>query len=92
MPEHVLTFADFRIWGDCWRCRWCRAKAPRIVDIEHYPGCRLLKETSMRCSRCGWTGPSDDISATDYGEGETILECPGCATLSEPGEYLQEVE
>lgn len=37
----LVTFADIKLFGGQWCCRWCRAKALRICEIEHQPWCRL---------------------------------------------------
>lgn len=39
-----VTFADVKLWGKRWACRWCRAKAETIAEIEHERWCRMLAE------------------------------------------------
>jgi hypothetical protein len=49
----MATMADFRIWAGRWCCRWCRAKALRICDIEHEGWCKLIIAASGKESRDG---------------------------------------
>lgn len=63
--------------------RFLKALVDAEVDVLG-----LDREDSRRCDECGWVGSSDDVNATDYGDGEVILECPACHTLSELGEVI----
>lgn len=39
-----ILLGDFKIWGKRWTCRWCRAKADHICDIEHHDWCQLIEQ------------------------------------------------
>jgi hypothetical protein len=49
--EQTVTFADIKLWAGRWCCRWCRAKALRICDIEHEAWCRVLTRASPEETR-----------------------------------------
>lgn len=47
----VVMLGDFTIYGKRWCCRWCRAKADTIREIEHQPWCELATWCA-RCAKC----------------------------------------
>lgn len=49
----ALTSADVKKWGDRWCCRWCRAKAMTIAEIEHAADCSLVRYCRIRKGECG---------------------------------------